>query len=195
MEVSLSEKAFGKMAMHCLKYPKCSVDGILLGYEENQVIEVIDVIPLFHSFRLYESISLALLFVEEYCIEIAQKGFLNKFQLIGYYYDEELNQLQGALNTESQVDTRCSLILERILQNNDAAVFVRIKRDQLFTRGCLTVSKMKSKQQFEDISLSVCSNSPNVLRAVKDMQYLHLYDFEDHLLNPNLNWFNPNLFK
>ncbi|OII77295.1 hypothetical protein cand_020050 [Cryptosporidium andersoni] len=195
MEVSLSEKAFGKMAMHSLKYPKCPVDGILLGYEEDQVIKVIDVIPLFHSPRLYESITLALLFVEEYCIETVQKGLLNKFQLIGYYYDEEFNQLQGALNTESQVDTRCSLILEKILQNNDAAVFVRMKRDQLFTRDCLTVSKMKSKQQFENVSLSVCSNSPNILRAVKDMQYFHLYDFEDHLLNPNLNWFNPNIFK
>lgn len=50
--VKFSNQAYCKMILHAVKYPHCTVNGILLAktstLDNAKTIEIIDVIPLFH---------------------------------------------------------------------------------------------------------------------------------------------------
>lgn len=53
---NISSRAYTKMILHAAKYPYCAVNGVLLGNgaensstSQKSVIEIEDVIPLFHQ--------------------------------------------------------------------------------------------------------------------------------------------------
>ena len=48
---SMTLKAYGKIIMHCCKYPHMTVNGVVIGSisKETQSVQIQDAIPLFHS--------------------------------------------------------------------------------------------------------------------------------------------------
>lgn len=75
--------AYCKMALHAVKYPHCSVHGLLVGrVGENQEIEVTDAFPVFHNLVVAPPLEIALIHVEQHCQEHGLK-------LVGSYFANE----------------------------------------------------------------------------------------------------------
>lgn len=54
-DISFSPRAYGKMILHCAKYPHCAVNGVLLAenskskaLKNDGSLHFVDAIPLFH---------------------------------------------------------------------------------------------------------------------------------------------------
>lgn len=48
MVLEISPLAYYKLILHCLKYPHCAVNGVLLGKVGKGTLHALDAIPLFH---------------------------------------------------------------------------------------------------------------------------------------------------
>ena len=48
MVLEISPLAYYKLVLHCLKYPHCAVNGVLLGKVGKGTLHALDAIPLFH---------------------------------------------------------------------------------------------------------------------------------------------------
>jgi hypothetical protein len=63
MSVKIEDKAFAKIMLHCIKHNVNDCIGVILGKESQGVIEVLDVIPLFHERVFAAQLEVALKFV------------------------------------------------------------------------------------------------------------------------------------
>ena len=50
MPFTISPRAYGKMLLHCCKYPDKAVNGVVVGAvsKKDQSVQIQDAIPLFH---------------------------------------------------------------------------------------------------------------------------------------------------
>lgn len=48
---SMTAKAYGKIVLHCHKYPHLAVNGVVIGSiaKETQSVQIQDTVPLFHT--------------------------------------------------------------------------------------------------------------------------------------------------
>ncbi|OUC43591.1 hypothetical protein D917_09673 [Trichinella nativa] len=85
-EFSLSSKATCLMILHAAKYPHCCVSGILLGKKDknDQVVNVVTVIPLFHRWHQLSAMAEVALMQINMMINESQQ------QIVGYYQANEL---------------------------------------------------------------------------------------------------------
>jgi hypothetical protein len=77
--------AYCKMALHAVKFPHCSVHGLLvgrLGSGENLEVRVVDSFPVFHNSVVAPPLEIALIHVEQYC---EQRGL----KIVGSYFANE----------------------------------------------------------------------------------------------------------
>ncbi|CAH1998586.1 unnamed protein product [Acanthoscelides obtectus] len=85
--VKFSENAYCKMIMHGVKYPHCSVNGLLLGKSSSskaKEVEFVEAIPLFHiNINLIPMAEIALMQVDTYA---SNKGLV----ISGYYVAPEI---------------------------------------------------------------------------------------------------------
>ena len=51
MKVSLSERAYVKLALHAAKHPTCDALGALVGRVKGEDVEVTDALPMTHTPR------------------------------------------------------------------------------------------------------------------------------------------------
>lgn len=81
----ISTIAYCKIALHAVKFPHCSVHGLLVGRVsgggENGAPEVTvtDAFPIFHSIVVAPPLEIALIHVEQWCSE-------NGVKIVGSYY-------------------------------------------------------------------------------------------------------------
>jgi hypothetical protein len=90
MEVIINKTAYCKLFLHLAKYPHLSCNGLLLTRKQNNInnnkIEFIDCVPLFHSsLSLAPSLEVALFQIDSYCQ-------LNDLEISGYYQANENTQ-------------------------------------------------------------------------------------------------------
>ena len=65
---SVSRRAYSLILLHAAKYPAAAVNGLLIGRRAaNNVVEVIDAFPLFHTHTLTPMLEAACMLVEEHC--------------------------------------------------------------------------------------------------------------------------------
>ncbi|KAJ8604828.1 hypothetical protein CTAYLR_001034 [Chrysophaeum taylorii] len=84
MSVSISDVAYTKMMLHAARYFYCGVDGLCIGSKkEEDLVEVTDVVPLFHNGTLAPMLEAAFTVSEKYA-----KGVEGK-TIVGYYYANE----------------------------------------------------------------------------------------------------------
>jgi hypothetical protein len=84
MEVIVSKLAYSKLFLHLAKYPHSSCNGVLLSRKvNNNKIEYVDCIPLFHSsLSLAPGVEIALSQIDAYCEQ-------NDLEIGGYYHANE----------------------------------------------------------------------------------------------------------
>lgn len=84
MEVVVNKLAYCKLFLHLAKYPHSSCNGVLLSRKiNNNKIEFVDCIPLFHSsLSLAPGVEIALTQIDAYCQQ-------NELEIGGYYHANE----------------------------------------------------------------------------------------------------------
>lgn len=85
----ISTLAYCKIALHAVKFPHCSVHGILVGKvkvpsdeNSNAEVTVTDAFPIFHSIIVAPPLEIALIHIEQWC---AEKGL----KIVGSYFANE----------------------------------------------------------------------------------------------------------
>ncbi len=68
MSIKISDEAYAKLMLHCLKHTSKDCIGVLLGKEFNDEILVVDSIPLFHDRVFGPQLEIALKFVNKIII-------------------------------------------------------------------------------------------------------------------------------
>jgi hypothetical protein len=63
MSITISDLAYAKLMLHCMKHTVNDCIGVLLGTEEGDKVTISDVIPLFHERIFAPQLEIAMKFV------------------------------------------------------------------------------------------------------------------------------------
>nr|CAH7724734.1 unnamed protein product [Callosobruchus chinensis] len=185
--VKLSENAYCKMIMHAVKYPHCSVNGLLLSKSSSsnpKDVEFVEAIPLFHiNTNLIPMAEIALMQVDAYA---SKKGLV----ISGYYVAPENAK-------ETSFDKIHNRILEKVAVNyrDPIAVIVNCTtRDVQMGKVYLKVASYAdgNYKNFDQIvipekAINICANT------LDNNFYKKIVDFDNHLDNISLDWSNSKL--
>lgn len=47
-DLTFSCRAYAKLILHAAKYPHCAINGLLLGKQKSNELQIVDAVPLFH---------------------------------------------------------------------------------------------------------------------------------------------------
>eukprot|EP00803_Ostreobium_quekettii_P005954 evm.model.scf_213EXC.8 EVM.evm.TU.scf_213EXC.8 scf_213EXC:76385-80157(-) len=123
-----------KALLHGAKFPSCSVNGVLLGFDGGDAdgVHVVDAVPLFHTaLPLAPHLEVALAMVDAYVK--AQQGGL---QIVGYYQADaaygvtELGKTGKAIADRLHQQTKASCAL--LIDSKKLAAMVNEKEDLPF---------------------------------------------------------------
>lgn len=185
----VSQRAYCKMLLHAVKYPHCTVNGVLLAekskVKETKSLLLVDCVPLFHQGNgLTPMMEVALVQMDAYSKE---KGLL----LSGYYQ-------ANANFKDSSPDFFANKIVEKLHENCNDAVLIMIDNKKL-TLECTDIAlqlyhlgdgKLKQKDnssillEKKEMTLATCRS----LLSAKC--YRTLVDFDGHLDDDTLSWEN-----
>lgn len=163
MPSSLGALAGAKILGHGAKYPWANIFGLLLESSDSQG-EICDALPLFHTPLLQPTLQIALLLVEQHCLQ-------TKTRICGAYYCGEQQGLP---------------VVKKALQQ--IATSLKIKQPILLViKPALEVTALTSP----DWSAAVQKFKTNVDASVKLAQsQAKICDFEDTLEDPSLDFRN-----
>ncbi|CAG9859526.1 unnamed protein product [Phyllotreta striolata] len=187
--IKFTEIAYCKMILHAIKYPHCTVNGVLLAKpsNSNNEVEFVDCIPLFHvCVNLTPMAEIALMQIDEYASK--------KNLVIGGYYVAPENP------KDQSFDKVYNRIFDKIAANNTNPSYVVIvnSTNSTIQRGriALKVGQYSdgNYKLCEDISVS--DDSMNVcISGINTTMYNKIVDFDNHLDDIQLDWTNTDLNK
>eukprot|EP01059_Diplonema_ambulator_P005931 TRINITY_DN15698_c0_g1_i1.p1 TRINITY_DN15698_c0_g1~~TRINITY_DN15698_c0_g1_i1.p1 ORF type:complete len:218 (+),score=34.58 TRINITY_DN15698_c0_g1_i1:47-700(+) len=202
--VALSPAGFGKIFLHCFKYPSRAVTGFVIGKTVDEVLYVDDVLPMFHTYT-------QLVPVVEVGLEHAREWAKAKgMEVIGFYSAPASNVDRSAPSkfTESVMKlitstyTGRSLVIQ-VLNQNIKLGFTEIpykfySGDDL-KNGRTAESGICKIQYHSGGALYNIGDAQapfeRVREAVKDGMARELVDFESHLEDLTCDWTAETLAK
>eukprot|EP01098_Paradermamoeba_levis_P016359 TRINITY_DN8799_c0_g1_i1.p1 TRINITY_DN8799_c0_g1~~TRINITY_DN8799_c0_g1_i1.p1 ORF type:complete len:190 (-),score=53.28 TRINITY_DN8799_c0_g1_i1:52-621(-) len=181
--VNLTPSSYSKIVCHALKYPSQEINGVLLGEakEGDEVIDVIDAIPLFHGPTLAPMLEVAMMMIDEYCE-------LKELKIVGYYHGNERDDSEPsplAKKIANKIHSNVPLMTVLMIEN----VFLSPK----FKRAALR-SYLKEGEQWKanGENVQVGGNAFNLVQTcIDEHRYLSLADFDNHFNDPANDWLNP----
>ncbi|KAL1722838.1 hypothetical protein EV715DRAFT_286883 [Schizophyllum commune] len=185
---TFSDDAYLKLFFHCAKYPHRAVNGVLLGTEAGDEVQITDAVPLLHHWtHLSPMMEIGLDLAATYAASVGLK-------LVGYYQA-----------CERLDDTTLTPVGEKVARRirdscANAAAFV-IDGEQIgsgsaalipYTFNTSTSSWARSSSSFAEGSLYRLTSSDIPLRAVKlvrqEQREKKFGDFDDHLEDVTIDW-------
>ncbi|KAK6947113.1 ER membrane protein complex subunit 8/9 [Dillenia turbinata] len=176
-----------------------AVNGILIGRLSavNDVVEISDSIPLFHSqIGLLPSLEIALMMVEEY---FSEKGL----SIVGYFHanerfdDVELSNVAKNIGDHiHRYFPQASLLLldnkklEALSKGNDRSPVM-----QLYSKDSSRSWKLVGADGSSRLTTREPSANIVLLDYISSKKWEDLVDFDDHLDDISKDWLNPELFK
>ena len=112
----LSHAAYAKVMLHACKHPSASVVGLLLGRLDGKTVEVLDVVPLFHTAPLAPMLEAALGLVEKHCEQ--SEGL----SMAGVYF-------ANVLDSDDTVSPVAGRICSRLKAAFSSAVLLQVRRE------------------------------------------------------------------
>jgi len=177
-------KAYAKAVMHGCKHSSEAVTGIFIGCVSGKVLKLVDAIPLFHTHALAPMLKVACMLIEQHCRTVGN------LEIVGMYYASP----SGSLDI-----TPVKAIADKIASNFAMASVWALDAAKLPERQFALKGSCHSKDDWKQLSADAAILSDEALkqtaRAVSEMKYLEIIDFDDHLADVSLNWLNPNIFK
>ncbi|KFD54940.1 hypothetical protein M514_04122 [Trichuris suis] len=192
-EVGLSYLALAKVILHAAKYPHCCVNGFLIGHrvDKGRRVRIVDAVPLLHRWQVLTPMTeLALIQVSTACSFDTN----SKLQIVGYYQANE--QLE-----DETPGTVAEELGEKIMSQFSDAVLIVLRNSALVSISdldCLKVySFVDSRWQPKNSNLIFLDNSrvseAAIRSCLKEKLYRSLTDFDDHLENVSLDFWNTKL--
>lgn len=191
-EISFNERAYCKMILHAVKYPHCSVNGVLLASskqvkESPKKLSFVDAIPLFHlCLHVTPMIEIALTQISSY----AQS---NGLVIAGYYLANE------NLRDVSYDKPYQSRIADKIAEYFPSACLVVLdnrKLTQTMQESGLLIAQ-NSDGKWKSVNKNSILVDETSLSSVSTLIQRHvsqkLVDFDNHLDNLTADWTNSHL--
>ncbi|KAI5896896.1 UPF0172-domain-containing protein [Schizophyllum commune H4-8] len=185
---TFSDDAYLKLFFHCAKYPHRAVNGVLLGTEAGDEVQITDAVPLLHHWtHLSPMMEIGLDLAATYAASVGMK-------LVGYYQA-----------CERLDDTALTPVGEKVARRirdsfANAAAFV-IDGEQIgtgsaalvpYTFNTSTSSWTRSSSSFTEGSPYRLTSTDIPLRAVKlvrqEQREKKFGDFDDHLEDVTIDW-------
>lgn len=184
VKVSLSSKAYYKIMLHCIKHISNDCYGVLVGAFNEGEYKVDDAVPLSHD-KIYTPLfDVAMASIEKNC----------EGKVIGFYENSMLNQMKSDPIISKQGKFLCEILKAK---SNIRGALIEISSkdnskngiidDIIFVRQFVYNDKgfdvagefNESEEQFQQLKKYLQDNRQN-----------EIVDFDDHLLNANLDWRN-----
>lgn len=213
VQYTVSDIAYIKLLSHLFKYQSNTVTGILIGKNNNNILHITDIIPLFHtvSLHLTSYIEIALLSIDTYINSLDDK----QQQILGVYIGNGIIDIDND-STISHV----THIANKLYQNNKQCVILAVDHNRLTNAITHTAD---NNNNTNDTALDVYTYNANQQRwcynndiativsntAIQSIQtslnndnynntgvpqYYRLYDFDDHLDNVSYDWTNKHYY-
>ncbi|KAK6934632.1 ER membrane protein complex subunit 8/9 [Dillenia turbinata] len=199
LRYEMGQNAYIKLVLHALKHKTSAVNGILVGRLSavNDVVEISDSIPLFHSqIGLLPSLEIALMMVEEY---FSEKGL----SIVGYFHanerfdDAELSNVAKNIGDHIHRYFPQSALL--LLDNKKLKAWSKGKDRspvmQLYTKDSSRSWKLVGVDGSSRLTIREPSANIVLLDYISSKKWEDLVDFDDHLDDISKDWLNPELFK
>ncbi|KAM1806074.1 hypothetical protein ACFX11_029261 [Malus domestica] len=198
LRYEIAQNAYIKLVLHALKHKTSAVNGILLGRvsPHNDVVEITDSVPLFHShIGLLPQLEISLILIEEH---FAAKGV----SIVGYFHANERfddHELGGiAKNVGDHIYRYLPQAAILLLDNRKLEALSKTKDRspvvQLYTKDASRTWKLVGS---DGNQLTIKEPSANVvlLDYISTEKWQDVVDFDDHLDDISKDWLNPELFK
>lgn len=201
MKVSLSERAYVKLALHAAKHPTCDALGALVGRVKGEDVEVTDALPMTHTpLSVTPTVEIAL---EQFAHHAALDG---DQALVGAYL---ANARAGDVGFGTHASAVADVIKNAAPHGNAIALVVDAARlyDALdghdteldgSSRGLVLMRKSGTAATWEVVggqsgTLVVASAAaPSAARLLEETDAgKKIVDFDDHLDDPARDWRNP----
>ncbi|KAF5461218.1 ER membrane protein complex subunit 8/9 homolog [Juglans microcarpa x Juglans regia] len=195
----IAQDAYVKLILHALKHKASAVNGLLLGrvFPQNDVVEITDSVPLFHShIGLLPQLEISLLLIEEH---YAAKGI----NIVGYFHANERYddyELGGAAKNIGDHIYRYFPQAAVLLLDNKKLEALPKSRDwspvmQLYTRDASKNWKPAGSDGSSQLNIREPSANVVLLDYISTEKWKDVVDFDDHLDDISKDWLNPQLFK
>jgi len=188
-DLTFSGRAYAKIILHAAKYPHCAINGLLLGKQKSNELQIVDAVPLFHiCLHLSPMAEVALTTVE-------QMASSNGLVIAGYYLaNENINDLSidkpAHRGISDKIAENLSNAIIAIVDNKDMTIGMNVNPLRI-------LQYTDSKWKFKDKSTVQYEGGANLLEAmyylVRNEEYKNLVDFDNHLDNISLDWRNLEL--
>ncbi|KAJ7963585.1 ER membrane protein complex subunit 8/9-like [Quillaja saponaria] len=199
LKYEISQNAYIKLVLHALKHRTSAVNGILIGRisSENEVVEITDSVPLFHShIGLLPQLEISLILIEE-CY--ASKGM----NIVGYFHANERAddyELSGvAKNVGDHIYRYFPQAGILLLDNKKLNALTKSKDRnavmQLYVRDASRTWKQAQSDGSSRLSIKEPSANLVLLDYISSEKWNEVVDFDDHLDDISKDWLNPELFK
>lgn len=202
MKVSLSERAYVKLALHAAKHPTRDALGALVGRVKGEDLEVTDALPMTHTpLSVTPTVEIAL---EQFAHHACLDGDQN---LVGLYV---ANERLGNVGLGPNVCVVADVIRNAAPNKNAIALVVDAEKlnDALLTEtesttepknhGLILMRRIGDGSTWETVGgqSGVVVVEPSATRSAKALfaspdALRSLVDFDDHLDDPARDWRNP----
>ncbi|KAK7299915.1 hypothetical protein RJT34_10744 [Clitoria ternatea] len=198
LRYEMAQNAYIKLVLHSLKHPTSAVNGILIGRisPSNDVVEIADAVPLFHSnISLLPQLEISLILIEEY---FSAKGL----NIVGYFHANERSDdcdLGGVPKNIGDHICRYFPQAATLLLDNKKLEALKKSKDrsaimQLYVRDASKNWRLVQSDGNNRFSLKEATANVVLLDYISSEKWNDIVDFDDHLDDISKDWLNPGLF-
>ncbi|KAG5053469.1 hypothetical protein AAZX31_02G283700 [Glycine max] len=198
LRYEIEQNAYIKLVLHSLKHPTSAVNGVLIGRisASNDVVEIADAVPLFHShIPLLPQLEISLIMIEEY---FSAKGL----NIVGYFHANERSDDSELGSVAKNIgDHICRYFPQAavLLLDNKKLDALKKSKDrsaimQLYVRDTSKNWKLVQSDGNNRFSLKEPSANLVLLDYIASEKWNDVVDFDDHLDDISKDWLNPGLF-
>jgi len=187
-----------KILLHGAKFSSSSVNGLLIGEAEGEAVHVTDAVPLFHTIlNLSPQLEIALGLVDAKLTAQKMGGIVGVYAADALLAKEELDNASRTIANKiaslSSAPSTAALIMDNtklanMMQEEDSIPF------KLYSRTSGTGTGDWRSCVASELETSGAESIKSLFIELLD-QHLHkqLYDFDEHLDNPQRDFWNQDL--
>ncbi|XP_022753013.1 ER membrane protein complex subunit 8/9 homolog [Durio zibethinus] len=200
LKYEISQNAYIKLVLHALKHKTTAVNGVLLGRvnpQKENVVEILDSVPLFHSnLALLPPLEIALIMVEEH---YGSEGL----GIVGYFHaNERFDDAELGILAKNIGDHICRYFPQAallLLDNRKLEALPKGKDQspmmQLYIRDASKNWKLVGPDAGSRLLIKEPAANIVLSDYIASEKWQDVVDFDDHLDDIKKDWLNPEFLK
>ncbi|KAF9666555.1 hypothetical protein SADUNF_Sadunf16G0241100 [Salix dunnii] len=197
LRYEISQNAYIKLVLHSLKHKTSAVNGVFLGSSCDDVVQIIDSVPLFHNhLGLLPPLEISLIMIEEYYVA---RGL----GIVGYFHANERSDDVELGNVAKNIGDHIYRYFPQaailLLDNKKLEALPkgkdRLPVMRLYTRDASKNWKLAGSDGGCQLTTKEPAANAVLLDYISSKKWEDVVDFDDHLDDITKDWLNPELFK